>query len=229
MQPTTTFLLYLISYTLFFIFNRKSIKNGSQRLIDDNGDFTSKPKQLLYAHLIGIISLGIVPVICFKESVLNLFVDLKTIEIKNILLYALTFIVILFIAFKESKSAHEKKDNSESVSQLSALFFTTYFITRALFLFSYELWFRGDLLFETASIIGRPLAIMLNIILYVLLHMFNSRKEILACIPFGITACLFSFLFNTVWPAILLHIAFSLAYEINFYRLDSTRLKILKS
>ncbi|MEN9909339.1 MAG: hypothetical protein RLZZ540_2488 [Bacteroidota bacterium] len=229
MQPTTTFLLYLISYTLFFVFNQKSIKDSSQRLIDDNGDFTSKPKQLLYAHFIGAIWLGLVPIFILKDFFLNTLIDLQTIEIKNVLLYVLTFIVILLIAFKESKSAHEKKDNSESDFQLSTLFFITYFITRALFLFSYELWFRGGLLFETASATGRPLAITLNIFLYVLLHMFNSRKEILACIPFGITACLFSFLFNAVWPAILLHIAFSLAYEINFYRLDLTRLKTLKS
>lgn len=228
MQTTTT-LLYLISYIIFFVFNRKSIKDGSQRLIDDNGVFTSKPKQLLYAHLIGAIWLGVVPMITLKDSFLNALIDLQTIEIKNILLYVLTFIVILFIAFKESKSAHEKKEKSESVLQLSAPFFTTYFITRALFLFSYELWFRGGLLFETTSVTGRPLAITINIFLYVLLHMFNSRKELLACIPFGITACLFSFLFNAVWPVILLHIAFSLAYEINFYLLDLTRFKTLKS
>lgn len=228
MQLTTT-LLYLISYTFFFVFNRKNIKNGSQRLIDENGDFTSKPKQLLYGHFVGAIWLGFVPVITLQNSFLNALIDLQTIEIKNVLLYVLALIILLFLALRESKSAHEKKDNSESVFKLSALFFPTYFISRALFLFSYELWLRGALLFETASAIGKPLAITLNVFLYVLLHIFNSRKELLACIPFGITACLFCFLFNAVWPAIILHIGFSLAYEINFYRLDLTRLKTLKS
>ncbi|OCB73067.1 hypothetical protein SAMN05192550_0761 [Flavobacterium glycines] len=228
MQLTTT-LLYLISYTFFYVFNRKNIKNGSQRLIDENGDFTSKPKQLLYGHFIGAIWLGFVPVITLQNSFLNALIDLQTIDLKNILLYVLTLIVLLFLALRESKSAHEKKGNSESVFQLSALFFSTYFISRALFLFSYELWLRGALLFETASAIGKPLAITLNVFLYVLLHIFNNRKELLACIPFGITVCLFCFLFNAVWPAIILHIGFSLACEINFYRLDLTRLKTLKS
>lgn len=176
MQTTTT-LLYFISYALFFAFNWKNIKDGSQRLINDDGEFTSKPKQLLYTHFIGTIWLGFVPMLILKNSFLNVLIDLQTIEIKNVLLYALTFIVILFIAFKESKSAHEKKDDSESVFQLSAPFFSTYFITRALFLFSYELWFRGGLLFETASAIGRPLAIIVSIFLYVLLHIFNSKKK----------------------------------------------------
>ncbi len=225
MQTTTT-LLYLISYVFFFAFNWKNIKDGSQRLINDDGDFTSKPKQLLLTHLIATIWLGFVPILILKNTFSNLLIDLQTLKTNMLLLYILTLITILFIAFKQSKYAHKKREHSsESSLHLSTLFFTSYFITRALFLFSYEFWLRGGLLFEIATDIGMPLAIVANIFLYVLLHIFNSRKELLACIPFGIAACLFSFLFNAVWPAILLHIAFSLAYEINFYRLNLIHLK----
>lgn len=225
-MQTSTVILYLMSYILFFVFNRKCIKEGNQRLINDDGDFTSKPKQLIHAHLIGAIWLGIAPVMTLKESVLNVLIDPKTIEANTILLYVLTFIVILFVALQQSKNAHEKREQpSGSSLHLSAFFFSSYFMTRALFLFSYELWFRGGLLFETAAGIGMPLAIVANIFLYVLLHVFNSRKELLACIPFGIVSCLFCFAFNAAWPAILLHISFSLGYEINFYRLNLNHLK----
>ena len=225
-MQTSTVILYLMSYILFFVFNRKCIKEGNQRLINDDGDFTSKPKQLIHAHLIGAIWLGIVPVMTLKESVLKVLIDPKTIEANTILLYVLTFIVILFVALQQSKNAHKKREQpSGSLLHLSAFFFSSYFMTRALFLFSYELWFRGGLLFETAAGIGMPLAIVANIFLYVLLHVFNSRKELLACIPFGIVSCLFCFAFNDAWPAILMHIGFSLGYEINFYRLNLIHLK----
>lgn len=225
-MQTSTILLYLMSYILFFVFNWKCIKEGNQRLINDDGDFTSKPKQLIHAHLIGAIWLGIAPVMTLKESVLNVLIDPKTIETNTILLYALTFIAILFVALQQSKNALEKREQpSGSSLHLSAFFFGSYFMTRALFLFSYELWFRGGLLFETAAGIGMPLAIVANIFPYVLLHVFNSRKELLACIPFGIVSCLFCFAFNAAWPAILLHIGFSLGYEINFYRLNLNHLK----
>lgn len=225
-MQTTTILLYLTSYILFFVFNWKCIKDGNQRLINDNGDFTSKPRQLIHAHLIGAIWLGIVPVMTLKDSVANLLIDPKTIEANTILLYVLIFIVILFVALQQSKYAYEKRGQSSgSLSHLSGVFFSSYFITRALFLFSYEFWLRGGLLFEIASSIGMSLAIVANIFLYVLLHVFNSRKELLACIPFGIVTCLFCFLFNAVWPAIILHIGFSLGYEINFYRLNLIHLK----
>lgn len=229
-MQTTTIVLYLISYVLFFAFNRKCIKDGSQRLINDDGDFTSKPKQLILAHLIGAIWLGFVPVIMLKNSISNVLIDPKTIEANTIVLYVLTFIAILFIAFKQSTHAHKKREKSSGSSiHLSAFFFISYFITRAIFLFSYELWFRGGLLFETTANIGMPLAIITNIFLYVLLHIFNSRKELLACIPFGIAACLFCFVFNAAWPAIMLHTGFSLGYEINFYRLNLIHLKNTKS
>lgn len=222
--------MYLISYILFFVFNWKCIRNGSQRLINDGGDFTSKPNSLINAHLIGAIWLGSVPAMVLKDSILNVLIGTKTIEVNTILLYIFTFILILFIAFKQSKYAHEKREKlSKSSLHLSALFFISYFITRAIFLFSYELWFRGGLLFETTSSIGMPLAIVANIFLYVLLHIFNSRKEIVACIPFGVVACLLCLLFNAVWPAIILHIGFSLVYEINFYRLNLINLKNTKS
>lgn len=225
-MQTSTVILYLMSYILFFVFNWKCIKEGNQRLINDDGDFTSKPKQLIHAHLIGAIWLGIAPVITLKESVLNVLIDPKTIEANTILLYVLTFIVILFVALQQSKNALEKREQpSGSSLHLSMFFFSSYFMTRALFLFSYELWFRGGLLFGTAAGIGMPLAIVANIFLYVLLHVFNSRKELLACIPFGIVSCLFCFAFNAAWPAILLHIGFSLGYEINFYRLNLNHLK----
>jgi hypothetical protein len=161
-----------------------------------------------------------------KDSVANLLIDPKTIEANTILLYVLIFIVILFVALQQSKYAYEKRGQSSgSLSHLSGVFFSSYFITRALFLFSYEFWLRGGLLFEIATSIGMSLAIVANIFLYVLLHVFNSRKELLACIPFGIVTCLFCFLFNAVWPAIILHIGFSLGYEINFYRLNLIHLK----
>jgi membrane protease YdiL (CAAX protease family) len=112
---------------------------------------------------------------------------------------------------------------------LSSSFLIGYFIIRIVFLVVYELWFRGFLLFDSISWIGMPAAVALNVILYVLVHIFNSKKEILVCIPFGIVLCFFSIVFNAAWPAIILHIGFSVVYEINtcrsyFYSSKTARL-----
>ncbi len=222
---TVTLLIYLSSYFLFFLINKKSIREGTQRLFDERGNFTSKPTKLIQSHLLGAFILGIIPFLMTKRSVTNLFDDITTVHPLITTFYFITFIALIVVAFKQSNYFHNRKEKSEKALRLSMLFFITYFLIRALYLFSYELWFRGGFLVETKSSLGLPLAILANVFLYVLLHMFNSKKEILACIPFGIITCLFCFFFNSAWPAILMHIAFSLIYEINYYRLNLIQIK----
>ena len=210
---------YIFCYAVFFLLSWMSKVNNSHRLIDDDGAFTTKPGNLIGSHIVGIVWLGIVPVIMLKQPVLKILAGDQKPEITYVLLYILLFTTIVFIAFKQSEKLNAKRKGSfEAFHQLSSSFFIRYFITRAVFLFFYELWFRGFLLFDSIIWVGIPAAVAINVFLYVLVHIFNSKKEILACIPFGILVCFLSILFNAAWPAIILHIGFSLVYELNIYR-----------
>lgn len=230
-MQTTDSLVYVFIYVLFFGFSWMCKINGVHRLInDDDGVFTSKPRGLIGFHVVGMIWLGIVPVIFMKNSILSVLTEIKIPHSFFTVLYFLIFILITTIAFNQSKKTYEKKQEStENLVHLSSQFFISYFIVRASFLFSYELWFRGFLLFDCIRWFGIPLAVFLNGILYVLVHIFNGKKEMLACIPFGLMVCFFSILFNTAWPAIMLHIGFSSVYELNFYRLNLINPKTAKS
>jgi len=229
MQATNS-LLYIFIYVLFFGFSWMSKIKGIHRLINDDGGFTQKPRGLISAHIIGILWLGLFPLIVLKQSIFKVLTEIKIPVSFIIVLYFFLFILIVTIAFEQSKKAYEKcQVPSESFARLSSNFFIYYFIVRALFLFSYELWFRGFLLFDCIHWFGIPLAVFINVSLYVLLHIFNGKKEALACIPFGLLVCFFSILFNSALPAILLHIGFSLAYEFNIYRLNLINSKTAKS
>jgi len=229
MQATNS-LLYIISFVLFFGFSWLSKTKGTHRLIDTDGIFTQKPRGLIIAHIIGILWLGLIPVFLLKQSILQVLTISKILESFSVGLYFLLFILILTIAFYQSKGAFENRQNSSgNVNNLSSEFFISYFIIRALFLFSYELWFRGFLLFDCIHWFGIPLAVFINVSLYVLLHIFNDKKEVLACVPFGLLVCLLSITFNSALPAIILHIGFSLVYEINSYRFNLINSKTVKS
>jgi membrane protease YdiL (CAAX protease family) len=229
-MQTTNNMIYLFSYVVFFILSWIGKTNNINRLINDNGAFTSRPGKLIGFHIIGIIVLGLVPAILLKRSILEVVKGNKTPDLFLVLLYLLIFIVMVTIAFKQSKSVCEKKQGiSKNRTHLSLDFFVSYFIIRALFLFVYELWFRGFLLFDCINWIGTPLAVLVNIFLYVSVHIFNSKKEMWACIPFGILVCFLSILFDAAWPAIILHIGFSSVYEINMYRFNLNNFKIAKS
>lgn len=229
-MQTTNSLLYLFIYLLFFGFSWMCKINGIHRLINDDGVFTQKPRGLISSNIIGIIWLGIIPLIHMENSILKVLSDVKMPNSFFIVLFFLLFILMVTIAFNESKKAYEKTLKShKNLVYLSSQFFILYFIVRALFLFSYESWFRGLLLFDCIHWFGIPLAVLINVSLYFLIHIFNGKKEALACIPFGLLVCSFSILFNSAWPAILLHIGFSWAYELNFYRFNLINPKTAKS
>jgi hypothetical protein len=229
-MQTTDIILYILCYVTFFAFGWLCKINGCHRLINDDGVFTSNPVKLIGTHLFGVFLLVLIPVFVQNYSVLKMLTGNKTPNAFLIILYVLIFTLVVIIAFKQSKHIYEKGSGlSKNFTHLSTNFFIYYFITRALFLFAYELWFRGFLLFDCISCIGAPLAVFVNLSLYVLVHIFNSRKEILACIPFGILVCFLSISFNTVLPAIILHIGFSLVYELSIYRFNLNNFKIAKS
>ena len=218
-MQTANIMIYLFCYIMFFVLSWMSKVNNNQRLINDEGAFTSKPGNLIGSHIIGILWLGVIPIILLKHSVLNILTGNQMPNISFVIFYLLIFTLIISIAFKQSENIIAKKQgSSESFNQPGSTFFIRYFIIRVLFLFVYELWFRGFLLFDSISRMGMPAAVALNVFLYVMLHIFNSKKEILACIPFGILLCFLSISFNAAWPAIMLHIGFSLVYELNIFR-----------
>ena len=228
MQATNS-LLNIFIYVLFFGFSWMCKIRGIHRLINDDEVFTSKPRGLISTHIIGTIWLGLVPVILLKQSILKVLTEIKVPVSFIIVLYFFVLILIITIAFEQSKKDYEKSQGSyESFARLSSKFFNSYFIVRALFLFSYELWFRGFVLFGCIHRFGIPFAIFLNVTLYVFLHIFNGKKEALACVPFGLLVCFFSIIFNSALPAIILHIGFSLVYEINIYRLNLINYKTVK-
>ena len=90
---------------------------------------------------------------------------------------------------------------------------TAHIVLRSLFLICYEWFFRGCLLFCCISIFGTTAAIIINLVLYMFIHSFNGKKEMIGSIPFGLILCVFTVWYQSVWPAIFLHLLLSLSYE----------------
>lgn len=99
-----------------------------------------------------------------------------------------------------------------------ALNFFAYFFVRIIFICTYEIWFRGFLLHDCIINFGVPLAILMNVSLYTLLHVVNGKEETPACIPFGLLLCSICIWQGTAWPAVVIHLALTISYEISFLR-----------
>lgn len=90
----------------------------------------------------------------------------------------------------------------------------TYFSGRIAFLFLYELFFRGVLLFSLIALAGNIVSVLVNAVLYTGLHAHSSKDELIATVPFGILSSVICIWANSIWPAVVLHITVALTAEL---------------
>lgn len=89
----------------------------------------------------------------------------------------------------------------------------SYLLTRIVFLGIYEVFFRGILLLGTLQFTNLFNALLINLLLYFLVHIRDSKAELIGTIPFGLALCLITGYSLSVWPAIVLHLVLSLTHE----------------
>lgn len=88
-----------------------------------------------------------------------------------------------------------------------------YLLARLFYIIVYEAYFRGFLLWLALEYVGLPMAIAINLALYLIAHYPCERKILLGCIPMCILLCLVNYWASSVYPAILVHIALTMPYE----------------
>lgn len=202
-----------VSFATYFIvslvYKKLGVTNLQTALISANG-----LRLINLKHLLGIVLFGILSYISIPE-LKYLVCTIEVPRLYLLILFLLVFFLTAFVSYfgvQKEKSIHSIQINHYSFSYAWA-----YFIIRFTFLLCYEFFFRGVLLFMFLDFSSLPLAIFYSTILYVLIHIFDSKKEILGAIPFGIILCLFTYFTNSVWYAFLIHMALSAVYEISVF------------
>lgn len=208
-------LLGIIFSTYFIVslvYKKLGINNLQKALLVCNG-----LRLLNLKHLLGIVLFGIIPYIMMPEFRFLI----ETLEIPK--LYVLIpFFLVLFLAGYVSFINVQKQQSIPGVEEHCYSFSSAwfYFVVRFAFLLCYEYFFRGVFLFKFLESNSLLLAITYSTVLYVLIHIFDSRKEIFGAIPFGVVLCLLTYLTNSVWYPFLIHLVLSAVYEITiFYHL----------
>ncbi len=168
-------------------------------------------------HLLGILLFGIVFWVYLPDFQ---FLIINS-GFNNATLIVLLLIFIIISGFVSKMSAINYFENLDIWSVIKRSDQFLYFSIRITFLFFYEFYFRGVLLYSSLLYTNLLGAILINLILYTLIHSFNSRKEIIGCLPFGIVLCLFSYYTNSIWPAFLIHTTLSFMYESTLFKITS--------
>jgi membrane protease YdiL (CAAX protease family) len=92
----------------------------------------------------------------------------------------------------------------------------------ALYLFAYELMFRGTLLFTLAAAIGPWPAVGVNVALYSAVHVPKGRQEAVGALPLGLLLCLITLSTGSIAAAFLAHLAIAVSNGLSafYYRSD---------
>ncbi len=86
-------------------------------------------------------------------------------------------------------------------------------LTWAAYLLAYEFAFRGFLFFTCLEVMDLPLAITINVAIYVLAHIAKGWREVVGSVLMGTVLCLLTYRTGTIWIAFLVHVALAWGNE----------------
>ena len=201
--------IFLIYFTLSYKFYVLKLGNLERTLV------AKKPLALLnIRHLIGILLFGVLGYLIFPEYANLLSFDLSSSN-PYVLIFAVA--VMLLVLFLSRHTANKKYKGLDPLVLEHKQHGFSYFGIRVIFLFMYEYFFRGILFFALLSLLPLIWAILCCTALYVLIHIFDSKPEIVGAIPFGIILCLLTFYTQTIWVPFVIHCTLSCVYEVSVY------------
>jgi hypothetical protein len=172
---------------------------------------------VLFQRLCGVLFFGIIPAFFFlflmNSSIFNFVLKIHFDLYSFIAIISLGFIAFLINYFITKSPENLKmypqirtKKWTYSLLVLSGLSWMAY-------LFAYEYLFRGILLFSCVGELGVLPAIIVNVSIYGLVHIYKGTKETIGAIPMGIILCILTLHFGTIWAAFWIHCCLALSNE----------------
>ena len=199
----------LFYYSLFLLAIVVGHKSGSGQLKDVLAG-RGEPDTLMSRLIAGIFFLGIGGSVLFaKRNIDSKIIDLSLNDYDLLvwILMALAIILGSLTAFKKITVTNNFNHSLPRSFPLSFL------LIRTLFLIVYEFFFRCAVLFIMIEDIGVLAAIIANLVLYVAVHWFD-KKERYGSLLMGVALCCLTIYYNSIWPAIIIHLSLALSHEI---------------
>lgn len=199
----------LLYYSFFFKAVKTSFKKSSGQLKDIlSGKGT--PDILFTKMISGIFLLGFGTVTLFEKRNVDLEIFTATWNDYNTSVWIIIALTIIIGTLSAFKKIYPSNNSSHSLPFYLPLSFVC---VRTLFLIVYESFFRGVVLFVMIEDFGLVPAVIVNLILYALLHWFD-KKERYGSLLMGVILCSVSIYYHSIWPAIIIHLSLALSHEI---------------
>lgn len=170
----------------------------------------------MYERLSGAFILGLLPAfIMYKTATENPELSIfLTPAVNRFYLIPLSCTAILAMNFFTTRKARNRKGYPLIMNKnWNGSLILQNQLSWAVYLFGYEYLIRGVLFSSCIVLFGLNTAIIINILLYALIHFHRGIKQMVLSIPFGVVLCLLTVATSSWISAALLHIAFANSYE----------------
>jgi len=198
-----------LCYVLLFMLSLWAWQMKSENLVSGkvlNGNWIV----LHVRHAGGILIMAAIPAVFLPVTYEGVFLwPGFTGYVQTLTLTVAAFLLVMLVVKNRKGLATDKPVNDKDAPLHAML----YIVFRSCFLICYEFFFRGWILFSCIDLFGILPAIIINLALFALIHSFNGKKQVHGSIPLGLILCLFTIWFQSVWPAILLHLLLSSFHE----------------
>ena len=207
--PTILSLVFFIFY--WFIAQSNKIKEW---FYSNNSFDVASVKHIFFTKYFGFFSMGVAPIIIcliflpdysINDYGLTFIPQTTFFSIVWIIGLCALVIPLAYFSAKKPKNLINYPQIRAKVWNNKIVFINA--IGWAMYLFGYELLFRGTLLFPLVDIIGVWPAIAINIALYSATHIPKGLDETIGAIPLGLVLCLLTLQSGTIWIAFFVHLA----------------------
>ena len=196
-----------IGYICFLILSRSK---RIYHLVERNmNDFQFGITWILFQRIVGALCFGSVYFI-FRTT--RLYRDMPVINFfkpfdSRALLWTLGLgcMIILFSAIVFRRPRYFSKLPQIRVKEWRISTIILNIVTWSVYLFAYEIMFRGVLLFSLQVEFGSIPAVLISTALYSLAHIPKGKAETAGAVPFGIVLAMITLETETIWTAFLLH------------------------
>ncbi|MBT8393931.1 MAG: hypothetical protein KJN66_03680, partial [Bacteroidia bacterium] len=168
---------FIVYFTISYAYKVLKIRNIEEALQTSRGLLLINLKHIIGILIFGLLFLFIAPEFRY------LITTFQEPEWYVVILSLVVLVLSALLAYKSVKKRIKEKTES---SAIRFHHIWNYFPIRILFLFSYEFFFRGVIFFSLLQFFDIYMSIFITTILYVLIHSFDSKAEILGAVPFGI-------------------------------------------
>jgi membrane protease YdiL (CAAX protease family) len=202
----------LIAYLIYW-FTQESGRL-KERLASKYGEENGSVKLILGTKILGAIVLGLLPFLVYKNAFpettlteLGVWLNKETALLSLVMIVAIATVMILMLSRLSKSPGMLRKHPEIRVAEWPNSLVIMNLLAWAVYLFGYEFFFRGVLLFPLVDTIGLWPAIAVNVFFYAGIHIPKGADEAIAAIPLAIVLCLLTVKTGTIWIAFFVHLA----------------------